>query len=42
MKQLDESDNISTDFKNALDKHLEEEMKQTYYGKENSKSPRYW
>ena len=26
MKQLDESDNISTDFKNALDKHLEEEM----------------
>ena len=26
MKQLDESDNISTDFKNALDRHLDEEM----------------
>ena len=26
MIQLDESDNISTDFKNALDRHLDEEM----------------
>lgn len=26
MKQLDESDNISNDFKNALDRHLDEEM----------------
>lgn len=26
MKQLDESDNISNDFKNALDRHIDEEM----------------
>ena len=35
MKQLDESDNISTDFKNAMDKNLEEEMNRLT--KENSK-----